>query len=118
MSSADPIRDLLAHLSPAQQAHAEFIGKLAALKPSRILIARGAEEIDINLRELQIRTYTSLYLKFLQALVDDLNENLISGEKVDFRQFLSAFTDVASDYLYAPLHAAAGSAEANREFAA
>lgn len=113
----DAITAIITHLSPVHQAHAEFIAKLAALKPSRILIARGAEELDINLRELQIRTYTGLYLKFIEALVDDLNENLVHGNKVDYRQFVSAFTDAASDYLYAPLHAAAGATEAQREYA-
>lgn len=112
---SDPITAIVTHLSPVHQAHAEFIAKVAALKPTRILIARGADEADIALRELQIRTYTGLYLKFIEKLVDDLNENLVHGEKVDYRQFVSHFVDTAGDYLYAPLRAAAGATEAERE---
>lgn len=117
-TTADPIHDTITHLSPVHQAHADLIAKLAAMKPTRIMVARGADEADIVLRELQIRTYTGMFLKFLEALVDDLNENLVIGAKVDFRQFMSAQVDVLADYLYAPLHAAAAATEADREWVA
>ena len=105
-------------LSPLHQAHAELIAKLAAAKPTRIRTERGADETDIELRELHVRAVTGNYLKYIKAAVEDLNEHLVAGEKVDCGQFVSAFVDVASDYLYAPMRAAANATEAEKEWVA
>jgi len=105
-------------LSPPHQAHAELIAKLAAAKPTVIRTARGADETDIGLREMHVRAVTGNYLKYLKAVVEDLNQHLVAGEKVDCQQFVSAFVDVAADYLYAPIRAAANATEAEREWIA
>jgi hypothetical protein len=116
MTEADRLRNLLSALSPVHQAHAELIAKLAAQKPTRIITASGADETDIALRELHIRAVTGNYLRYVKALVDDLNEHLVAGERVDCGQFVTAFVDVASDHLYAPMGAAASATEAEGEW--
>jgi len=100
------------------QEHDELIAKLAAAKPTVIRTERGADETDIGLREMHVRAVTGNYLKYLQAVIEDMNEHLVAGEKVDCGRFISAFVDVASDYLYAPMRAAANATEAEREWVA
>jgi len=98
------------------QAHADLIAKLAAAKPTRITTERGADETDIGLRELHIRAVTGNYLRYVKAIIEDLNEHLVAGERIDCGQFVAAFVDVANDHLYASLHAAASATEAAREW--
>jgi hypothetical protein len=113
MTEADRLHKMPSALSPVHQAHADLIAKLAAAKPTRIITECGADETDIALREMHIRAVTGNYLRYVKAVVEDLNEHLVAGEKkVDCGQFVAAFVDVASDYLYAPMHAA----EAEREW--
>jgi hypothetical protein len=102
-------------LSSLHQAHAELIAKLAAAKPTRIRTARGADETDIELRELHIRAVTGSYLRYVKSVVEDINDHLVAGERIDCGQFIAAFVEVASDYLYAPMRAAANATEAERE---
>lgn len=103
-------------LSPLHQAHADLIAKLAAAKPAVIRTERGADETDIGLREMHVRAVTGNYLRYIKALVEDLNEHLAAGGKVDCGQFIWAFVEVASDHLYAPMRAAAIATEAGREW--
>jgi len=112
-----PVRPARPALSPLHQAHADLIAKLAAAKPSVIRTERGADETDIGLREMHVRAVTANYLRYLQAVIEDMNQHLVAGEKVAFEQFTAAFVDVAADYLYAPIRAAANATEAEREWA-
>jgi hypothetical protein len=118
MTEADRLHKMPSALSPVHQAHADLIAKLAAAKPTRIITECGADETDIALREMHIRAVTGNYLRYVKAVVEDLNEHLVAGEKVNCGQFVAEFVDVASDYLYAPMHAAASAAEAEREWVA
>jgi hypothetical protein len=105
-------------LSPLHQAHAGLIAKLAAAKPAVICTARGADETDIELRELHIRAVTGSYLRYVKSVVEDINDHLVAGAKIDCGQFVAAFVEVASDYLYAPMRAAANATEAEKEWVA
>jgi tetrahydromethanopterin S-methyltransferase subunit F len=114
MTEADRLHKMPSALSPVHQAHADLIAKLAAAKPTRIITERGADETDIALREMHIRAVTGNYLRYVKAMVEDLNEHLVAGEKkVDCGQFVAAFVDVATGYLYAPMHAALSAASAS-----
>jgi hypothetical protein len=86
---------------PLLAAHSEFVNRILA-KPARIPLS-GADEADVIERDCYIRHITSAYLKFMESLVDDLNENAASGEPVDFRDFLRSFTDLMSDRIYGPV---------------
>ncbi len=100
---------------PLRAAHASFLNNTLGTPP-RIPLS-GAHESDVRIREGYIRAVTVAYLKFMEALTSDLNENLPVGKqgKVNFATFLREFTENAQANLYEPMGEALHVVERNRE---
>jgi hypothetical protein len=105
-------------MEAVHQAHALLLEQLAKEQPIRIITARGADERDITLRENHLRLVTQAYLRYIKAIVEDTNSHLLAGKPVEMVPLVTALGQDLSERLYAPLQAAAGAAEANRDWVA
>jgi len=86
-----------------EQAHADMLSFLLREKPIGVCDGYAADDDDVAIRELHLRSVTTGYLRYIHAMVDDLNGHNAGGRRVDCAPLVTAICRDLNELLYKPL---------------
>jgi hypothetical protein len=92
-------------LCKVDQAHADMLAFLMQETPTRVCDGYPVDDNDLARRELHLRAVTTGYMRYIRALVDDLNEHNDGGKRVDCTPLVTAICRDLNELLYKPLEA-------------